>query len=724
MKIDSEFVKKIFNLEIKIKKNEDKIKLSKYEELIPIYYIYSQKIYPINKQNIHYRLIDSHYRFVNYEIFQWIKNLYDKNSHDKNLGPRFKYNIDLMNNYDIDTLIETSYKALYKYSPLLGLLVSICKRNSFHPFILHLKPYYTKLELIKLGQNMDIVKSNIDPEYLIDQETHYNICKSVSKNDVSFWEIKLHHEHILKTNIISWVCFYSWTGSFLFNKYLRNLSVNAIRANQSRSRQLNTRLIDTNYLNGLIKIVKSIEQAPALTNNYDIYRFIWDDSFIMGMKEGELFIDKGFLSTTRDPFYSPGLNGNFGLILIKITIPKNKKGVGLFIENFSLFPKEEEFLLPPYSKLKLVSKNDKFKYYHTNPEFEKLINRKYEFELIDIDYALFYKQISEIHPVKSLQTQPEKSLQTQPEKSLQTQPEKLNYSPIDKITIAGTDRINLIKAFIQTHGSDNKINLLIGSNKYSFGYQWFDSSETSSYNKFYWNKMRDGLILSIFDSDGYPYLNIEIGKELIINYINQMYFTNTNYNLTQSDLDLIYHLGRIFYYKSAIIFQHYSNFNIFESNYSPEQKVFLSMKLFNQSIYQYLKSGEKYLSFDPFINYDLGYWYLDEYFNKKLSADLIDKNPIDKNQVKSKKNNTYAQTNTYKELFIECIEKNFNYMDKLIDQFDKNIFKNNWVKYNIYERLVAEGLSDNFRSDLEHTNDDLIDDTFKLIFRQPIRRLL
>ena len=63
------------------------------------------------------------------------------------------------------------------------------------------------------------------------------------------------------------------------------------------------------------------------------------------IKVGEKFIDKGFISTTRDPFYSPGIDGEFGLILLKINIPKNKKGVGLFIENFSMFPQEEEFLL-------------------------------------------------------------------------------------------------------------------------------------------------------------------------------------------------------------------------------------------------------------------------------------------------------------------------------------------------------------------------------------------
>ena len=100
-------------------------------------------------------------------------------------------------------------------------------------------------------------------------------------------------------------------------------------------------------------------------------------------------MDNGFTSTTRDPFYSPGLNGNFGLILIKIKIPKNKKGVGLFIENFSLFPNEQEFLLYPYSKLKLISKNDNFKYYHTNKEFEKLIHVKYEFEYIDKNQNFF-----------------------------------------------------------------------------------------------------------------------------------------------------------------------------------------------------------------------------------------------------------------------------------------------------------------------------------------------
>jgi hypothetical protein len=136
------------------------------------------------------------------------------------------------------------------------------------------------------------------------------------------------------------------------------------------------------------------------------------------------------------------------------------------------------------------------------------------------------------------------------------------------------------------------------------------------------------------------------------------------------------------------------------------------MKLFNETIYQYLKNGKKYLDFDSFINYELGYWYLDEFFSKNIPKDQEDKIPFDITKIK-----------TNKDLYIECIEKKINYFDKLNEIIDKNIIKNNWVRYNIYERLVAEGINDSFRLDLEFNDDNLLDNTFKLIFRQPIRRL-
>ena len=96
MKINLDFIYKIFNLKLKLKNSADKKKLSLYEELIPMYDIYSMKIYPINKMNIHHRLIDSHYRFINMEIYRWLTNLYDKYKNNKLLGPKYKYNIDVL----------------------------------------------------------------------------------------------------------------------------------------------------------------------------------------------------------------------------------------------------------------------------------------------------------------------------------------------------------------------------------------------------------------------------------------------------------------------------------------------------------------------------------------------------------------------------------------------------------------------------------------------------
>jgi len=272
--------------------------------------------------------------------------------------------LKIIDNYDLETLEKTSYETLYRYSPDYGLSISICKRNSFHPYAYHLNPYYTKNELIKLGMNNKLI-DKLKPSDLVDKKLHYDICKLVSKNDISYETIINHMNIIIKNNCIGWINFYSMTGSYLFNKILReNLPINQ-------------------YLyDGLNKIIKTIDKAE-LQNDYFFYRFVWDDDYLKQLNVGDIFIDKGFTSTTRDPFYSPGIKMDFGLVLVKINIPKEIKGVGLLIENFSMFPKEEEFLIQPFSKLKLVAKDEKASYYHINEKFDKLIKKKYEFDLIN-----------------------------------------------------------------------------------------------------------------------------------------------------------------------------------------------------------------------------------------------------------------------------------------------------------------------------------------------------
>jgi len=646
MKIDDNFIDKIFNLEIKIIKEKDKIKLSKYDNKIPMYDIRSERVYAINKKNLYNNLILLNYRFINEEIYHWQLNLFKKYKNINEKAIRYKSNINIIENYNLETLIDTSYKTLYKYSTQLGLNISICKRNSYNKYLDHLNPYYSKLELIKLGQNMNLIKQNITLEDLLNREIHHNICLKISHNDVSFKELEEHHKYIYDNNLLSWICFYSFTGAFIFNSYLREGSY-----------------INEILYTGLMKIVKLIENSPKLNDNLNIYRFIWDDSYLSNLKLGDIFIDKGFMSTTRDPFYTPGFLGHFGLILIKINLPKDIKGIGIFIENFSLFSKEEELLLPPYTKLKLISRDDNFKYYHINEKFEKLINKKYEFNLIGVDYKQFYKDQNN-------------------KKNIYLEKE-YDYFNLDN-EIKGFDRIQQIKNFIKFYSTGNIITFSIDNEKYKFFYQWFNSSEKSVYEKFYFNKTNYGLCLSIFDNleNGYPYLNIELGEEIFVNYLNKFYFGSTVHN--KNFFKIIYNIGKIFNYKKILISHEFSSFIIFKNLYENTSEIYLSSKFFNKTIYNYLKNGKKFFDgeYPKNIYYNIGYWYLDNFFNKNISIDNL---PIELIEYK-----------TNKDLFINVIEKHFYYYDKIISLLDNNIFENEFFNYNIdIEDEVYKNKNDN-----------------------------
>jgi hypothetical protein len=670
MIITERLINEIFELKVKIEDPEQKILLSKYQELIPMFDIRTKQIYPINKMNLHYRLIECDYRFINNEIVGWIKLLYDKYKNDKEYGKIYKKNLKIINNYDINTLIDTSYKTLYQFSKEFGLSVSICKRESFHMNNKFIKPYYTILELIKLGRNNGLLKTDITPESFL-SIGYYNVCLSVSHNDISYDEIESHIMHIIKNNCISWITFYSFYGSFLFNQYLRN---------QKKE-------IDSFLNNGMHKIINLFKDSPKLINNYYIYRFIWDDSFIKNLKIGDIFSDQGFLSTTRDPFYSPALDGIFGLTLIKIRIPKNINGVGLLIENFSLFNKEEEFLLPPKTKLKLIARNNKFKYYHTNKTFEDLIHNKYEFEYIGNDFDQITLHIKD------------------------------NIKIIDNIKeyeCMSTDRISALKRFVEG-GNQILIKVNDSGKEYLFNYLWFDSTEESSYSKLYYNKIKDGMTFSIFE-EGYPYLTIEIGKQMVVNYINKLYFYNDNKTELDKDiLDLLLEFGRIFCYTEAKIYHNYRNFVKFKTDDTTE--MFHYTSFYNHSIYDFLKNDKKYLDY-PFIKYNIGWFNIKELFNKMIKKeDAISLG--------------FKKKISFKDIFIYAIENEVTFYDKLIykiNQIEKfnivnntkiNILNEDYVTFEIYERLNSENRLQNFKSFIY---DDILNDDFKTIFRQPIRR--
>ena len=626
MKINEKIIEDIFNHKIKLKKSTEKEELSKYMDIIPMYDIYTQKIYPIKKENVYFRLTESNYRFINTEVKNWITLQYDK-TNDKlrkalneekiqleNLKKRLNDMISIIDNYDIEVLIDTSYKVLYKFSGI-GLTISICKRNSFHPFIYYLKPYYTKNELIKLGQNMNLLKEEIKPEELIDEGKHYEICKRISNKDFSFDEIKNDTITIINEKSIADVCFYTFIGASLINRYLRN---------QQEFK------IDNFFYERIKNITNTIKKTDSLDNEYQIYRFISNDDFLKNLKIGDIFSDSAFLSTTRDPFYSPGLTGNFGLILIKINLKKNMKAQGLFIEHFSLFPKEEEYLLPPKTKLKLISKDDKFKYYHTNANFEKLITKKYEFDLVDNNY----NWINDLN---------------------------VEHEDIPIFNGIEMNFKNRLDAFVKFKSLTNSFNQ-IEINNIVFTLYFFDSK--GSYEKFYHNKVEKGLSLIHFDKNGYPLIFIELANELVVNYINRFYFYNEKESLDNKKLiDVLLELGKLFSYKKAIIYHDYQNFKNFKNNYFKSQEMFLYLNHYDATLYDYLKNQNKPFAFEPFYKTNL------------LDMELI-----------------LNQNDNLKEKLINSIEKDFNQYLQLVAEY--KLDKLNFGILNIYDKLLAEGKID------------------------------
>ena len=652
MKINKKFLDDIFNKKIKLKNKKDKIKLSMYSEYIPMYDIYTEKIYLIKNENLHNRLINYNYRFINDEVQKWIQNKYKK-INDNQMKEFLKNNLDIISNYDLETLEETSSKTLYKYSPELGLSVSICKRKSFHKYISYLKPYYSRDELIKLGKNMGVIK-DIEKINLLDKKLHYKICKTISNNDVSRELIKKNNKYIIENKLINLLCYYSFTGSYIINDHLRN--------NKS---------LEIDLYKTLLKNKKIFSNSPKLDNDYFLYRFVKDDDFLKNLKIGQKFKDKGFMSATRDPFYSPGLNNEFGLILIKINLPKNKKGVGLFIENFSLFPKEEEFIIFPNTVLKLKSKDDKFKYFHTNDEFQKNINTKYEFDLIELKNISIKKSFD-------------------------------NESSIDiDYDYTDVDIFNLIKNFVKDSNIFNNFILNVNDKDYKFKYQWFDS--TGTYNKFYFNKVKEGMLFCIY-IDNYPVISIEFGDKMVINYMHKNYFYDKRKELEQDEItNIAITFAKIFKYNNILIFPKYSNFT--NLNYKIKDNDLLYSKLYCQDLYDYIKTNSKKYD-DKNIEFKLGYWKIDKILNKKIP-----------DEVKNKLSDELKDL-IWKELIIEIIENHFYLYDRLekwLNYYHENLINNFYHVIDVSGYLRNRGEEINFPINFNYIEEKIDSDEFKKI---------
>lgn len=357
--------------------NEMREYISKHTNKMPLFDYDSKNIYLVNSDDVYMKVSKYNFRFPDSKIILLLQKTIEGLNKIKNIEWIYDYieklnkNLNFLNNFDIKILKETFIDLFLNTNPTTKELTT-CIKPSYLPNQTYQSPYYTKSELVNLGLNLGIINEEKFPWKYSKQEIS-DICKEISKYEINTQMLIYNQLFMLYNNAKSYVQFYSLFGSYYFNNYLRN-------KNSTYDKDLN------GHIDNFLKI---IHKTPPLDQSYEVYRFIENDEYISQLKIGDIFEEKSFISTTRNPFYSFEDN-KFGFILIKIKLKKNVPGIALLMESYSNYPHEQEVLLPP-SKLKLIDINSDFKYYHTNKLAEKKIKKKYVFEYVvplsnDIDF--------------------------------------------------------------------------------------------------------------------------------------------------------------------------------------------------------------------------------------------------------------------------------------------------------------------------------------------------
>ncbi|ARF11395.1 ADP-ribosyltransferase exoenzyme domain protein [Klosneuvirus KNV1] len=534
---------------------EIKEAISKIDHSMPLYDEYSKNIYLIKKSQVYNRVMYQYYRFPDESLIRVFKErekklkpklikIKETINKEQNLG-EFKKTQDIhyetlhknirlqreyrkltlmlefLNSFNIEILQTTYIKIFYFYANEVGKNITVCIRPSFMPHYKHIKPYYGRSELINMALNMSKIRPS-DKYY--DKEEVMKLCDIVKKNDITSETLVKHQEYIINTNRIGVVQYYSLQGSYFMNKYMRNL-------------------VSYAYKNELLEsIIRStwelILDAPAFDKEYILYRFIHDDEYLKHLKVNDVFIDPSFISTTRDPFYRSEIY-KFGFILLKIKVPKNKKGVGICIEPYSHFPAEEEIILPPLSMLRLDKKDDNVPYYHTDDMYATQIKTRYEFTYVDHQDIKFADR-----PLLS-----------------HNQINNLNFLKLKK-----SDAMTIyekIKQFIDTYVNEiYQFKTTIGNKEYDLIVEWYDS--TSAYRDFYATTTKNGFSIYTIKNN-YILFFIEISEEngesvIYVNYYFRYAASSPKKEINDADfIEFIAKLAHYFDINQVILYTEYAS---------------------------------------------------------------------------------------------------------------------------------------------------------------------
>ncbi len=576
---DPNIIERIYFLEVTVptQKNIKSIKNNKIESVkdnikrvtelisnsnkIPLYDIINTNIHLIGKSDVYSKVVYDHYRHPDIEKIKKKQKelrevLASKSAEDVPLKERLYKKLTMMNDFlsyfDKEILYNTYIHAFY-YSNPVGKNITQCVRNSFMPHYKHLKPFYEREEIIKMAYNMRLVDKN-KMQDIIDDKQLMALCSKVKSNDISHEILMKHQKHIIENKSYGLIQYFTFHGSYFMNKYLRELDEHTYR----------DKVVET-HIDLANKLIRS---APEFDKDYVLYRFIRDDSPINKLKIGDIFVSNSFVSTTRDPFYDPQTY-KFGFILMKIKIPKNVKGVALSVETLSMFPSEQELIIAPQCRLKLVAKDTTVNYY-TLDKYQSLIDTQYEFDFVGFTNDILYqpKELLEFKKVDFLNIE---------RVSSNTVAEKINHFT--------NNYVNEINQFVSV--IDNKEYVIIA--------EWYNS--TSVYRDFYAAKTSNGFSLYNVYKGEVQFI-LEIGEAekpyIYVNYYRKL--SSIQEVVTDKlDINILTFIASVAYYfniSNVIIYADYIS-----CDYEDKKKSYRGGS-YCIDFYDYLKTGKKRFSFN------------------------------------------------------------------------------------------------------------------------------
>lgn len=632
--------------------------ISKYSLRVPMYDINSNHLFLIYSENVYPNIFSYNYRFVDQEFIDELSQLKNPTDNEKEM-------IQILSNYDVKQLKKTYMKIFYK-SFVFNHYITNCKRPSFNSGMDHIMPYYTSKELYFMAYDWEL----IDKAELTLQELQH-LCKKISKFDIPSKILLDHQMYIYDSKAIGLVKHYSLYGSYYMNRYLRKYKCFDIT---SRDRSGDIR--NTNLENQINLMINLITNAPSFSKSHTIYRCVETDEYMQHLQIGDIYEDPSFMSTTRNPYYYQE-NYAFGYILIKIKLPENVDGLALCIESYSNFPAEEEIILLPTSRYKLlkVTENAPGEFHHI---LNHKVTKKYEFEWVGSTHTdgkqmvmytdgAFEPPINNVHILDVF-------------KEISQDNSYQYFTIADKIKYFRDQYIN---------NFNNQFESKIGDVTYIFNMESYDS--TNVYKQFFWHEVSDGIMLTSSNKKfGNINILIELGPEIHLNY----YF---KYSVTDSGKTLDLSLESWIEWLSLMAYVMGSRYVVIHSNYfihytdsdSVEQKQDKTRYTYSDDIYQYLKNKKK--RFDGaslYITPNFDYGQLN-YLSKHTPDNVLDIHDKDEVYRVAKLS---GKTNLL-DLYIYIAESHPKLLNLLISKFSKiypsevNPFENISYQLDIFSYL-------------------------------------